>query len=475
MRLRSSSNDDKVRSLRSDRRIRSRSCDARSSPRTTAICAQLAAAKAKAERTTTSFSTPWPISRTTRNAMERQLGEISHAGKRRFSRRFFRCSTISNARWRTITADEGLAERPRSDVARIRAGPRSEGVKAVLAQGYAVRSAFAEAIGTRPASEGVAEDTVLEEAARAYVMGDDVLRVGQVIVAKSRVATAWPLTTRTTTRSSACRKNAAAKDIKSAYRKLARKWHPDANPDNTKAAEEKFKDIQEAYEVLGDTEKRNKYDVLGSDWQRAARQAEQQRQRIARSRQRHGPYGFGGSGFGGATFGDGSGFSDFFDMFFSGIGSVRPAAARARAPVRSAAKISKRRSISTLREAYDGGKKAVALQIEDRVPSAAAPAPSNAASVRNAAAPAASWRRNASTSRFPKACAKANASGSPVKAAAGCNGGRERRPLPHRHTSPTTRSTSARATTSTSICRLASTILSSAATSRSRRWAATSR
>lgn len=42
-------------------------------------------------------------------------------------------------------------------------------------------------------------------------------------------------------------KNAAAKDIKSAYRKLARKWHPDANPENQKAAEEKFKDISEAY------------------------------------------------------------------------------------------------------------------------------------------------------------------------------------------------------------------------------------
>src|ERR1700727_3537224 len=72
-------------------------------------------------------------------------------------------------------------------------------------------------------------------------------------------------------------KTAAAKDIKSAYRKLARKWHPDANPDNAKAAEEKFKDIQEAYEVLGDPEKRSKYDVLGSDWQRAAQESARQR------------------------------------------------------------------------------------------------------------------------------------------------------------------------------------------------------
>src|SRR5579863_7567173 len=58
-------------------------------------------------------------------------------------------------------------------------------------------------------------------------------------------------------------KNAAQKDIKSAYRKLARKWHPDANPQNVKEAEEKFKEISEAYEVLGDAEKRKKYDLLG--------------------------------------------------------------------------------------------------------------------------------------------------------------------------------------------------------------------
>src|ERR1700722_5522992 len=110
-------------------------------------------------------------------------------------------------------------------------------------------------------------------------------------------------------------KTAAAKDIKSAYRKLGRKWNPDANPDNAKAAEEKFKDIQEAYEVLSDPEKRSKYDVLGSDWQRAAQES-------ARQRTSPGPGaagGFGGaSGFGGvngANF-EGSGFSDFFDMFF---------------------------------------------------------------------------------------------------------------------------------------------------------------
>ncbi len=119
-------------------------------------------------------------------------------------------------------------------------------------------------------------------------------------------------------------KTAAEKDVKSAYRKLARKWHPDANPSNAREAEEKFKDIQEAYEVLGDPEKRKKYDFLGSDWQRAAREAESTRT----YRQAQGADFGNFSGFGNAGAGPGaSGFSDFFDMFFSGIGRQRTAGA----------------------------------------------------------------------------------------------------------------------------------------------------
>ena len=62
-------------------------------------------------------------------------------------------------------------------------------------------------------------------------------------------------------------RDASEKDIKQAYRRLARKYHPDVNP-NDKTAEEKFKDVQQAYEVLSDAEKRRKYDMFGEQWDR---------------------------------------------------------------------------------------------------------------------------------------------------------------------------------------------------------------
>src|SRR5262245_29429462 len=60
-------------------------------------------------------------------------------------------------------------------------------------------------------------------------------------------------------------KTATEKEIKQAFRKLARKFHPDVNPGD-KSAEARFKEINEAYEVLGDSEKRRKYDELGANW-----------------------------------------------------------------------------------------------------------------------------------------------------------------------------------------------------------------
>lgn len=99
-------------------------------------------------------------------------------------------------------------------------------------------------------------------------------------------------------------RGASEAEIKSTYRKLARKHHPDVNPGN-KEAERRFKEINEAYQVLGDPEKRKKYDELGADWQRGEPE-EELRRRYARA----------GMGGGGARpQGD---FSDFFASFFGG-------------------------------------------------------------------------------------------------------------------------------------------------------------
>ena len=105
------------------------------------------------------------------------------------------------------------------------------------------------------------------------------------------------------------KRDATESEIKSAYRKLARKYHPDVN--KTKEAESKFKDINEAYEVLGDKQKRARYDSLGSNWQGGQSYTP--------------PPGFENFGFGGGQGGyqsysfngqDLGGFSDFFSSLF---------------------------------------------------------------------------------------------------------------------------------------------------------------
>lgn len=110
-------------------------------------------------------------------------------------------------------------------------------------------------------------------------------------------------------------KNASADDVKKAYRKLARKHHPDLNP-NDKEAHKKFQQINEAHEVLSDPEKRKKYDQYGKDWQHA-----EQFEHMRRQQQQQQQY----AGGGGSTFqGDfeGGNFSDFFESLF-GMGNTR--------------------------------------------------------------------------------------------------------------------------------------------------------
>ena len=172
-------------------------------------------------------------------------------------------------------------------------------------------------------------------------------------------------------------KTSTEKEIKQAFRKLARKFHPDVNPGD-KTAESKFKEINEAYEVLGDADKRRKYDELGANW-RMYEQAQQQ------------GHGFpGGSPFGGGAqdawtinmggagggyrtmspeemqdlFGNEDPFSDFFRTFFGGAGQ-REAGGRQRGG--RAARSQKGQDIEhavelTLEEAYHGATRRISIK-----------------------------------------------------------------------------------------------------------------
>ena len=162
-------------------------------------------------------------------------------------------------------------------------------------------------------------------------------------------------------------KSASDSEIKKAYRKLAKEHHPDLNQGNEKSAE-KFKEINEAYEVLGDKDKRQKYDQFGSNYDFSGGQNFDPSQ-----------YGFDFGNFGGgnsrtytySSTGDGGGgFSDFFNMFFGGGGGGSSSSGSSRdifsgfggrsKPQRQ--KYDTEISIS-LKEAYDGADKVLNLNV----------------------------------------------------------------------------------------------------------------
>ena len=150
-------------------------------------------------------------------------------------------------------------------------------------------------------------------------------------------------------------KNANEKEIKSAYRKLARKYHPDLNPGNKKF-EEKFKEVNEAYEILSDPKKRKKYDELGSNWEQILRNREYARQ--------YTQPGFGGQG------GEDFDLGDFFETFFgrtrreSGSGEWSPFTTRPPSGPKRGADLEQEVAVS-LEEAYHGAEKRLSLIFEE--------------------------------------------------------------------------------------------------------------
>jgi curved DNA-binding protein len=152
-------------------------------------------------------------------------------------------------------------------------------------------------------------------------------------------------------------KAATADQIKKAYRKLARQYHPDVNP-NDATAEQKFKEVNEANEVLSDPEKRQKYDQFGADYQRY--------EQAGASNAGRGPGGFdwsqyaqGGQGGFGDFGGGGDDFSDFFSSLFGGMGG---GAAGGRGTRPGAGPDYQAELELTLEEAYHGGPRTITVQ-----------------------------------------------------------------------------------------------------------------
>ena len=158
------------------------------------------------------------------------------------------------------------------------------------------------------------------------------------------------------------KRDASQDEIRKAFRKLARTHHPDVAKDKS-TAEEKFKELNEAYEVLGDVEKRKKYDQLGEHWRHA------------------GDFGGGGGGAsfwpgagaednGGNYHFEGTGFSDFFENFFGsraargGFAAHGPGGAKSKVPRRG--RDIESEILVTLDEAMNGSERSLVIQPQDR-------------------------------------------------------------------------------------------------------------
>jgi|SRR5450755_758330 len=155
-------------------------------------------------------------------------------------------------------------------------------------------------------------------------------------------------------------KSATAKEIKAAYRKLARKWHPDVNPTKKKESEEKFKEVAEAYEVLGEADKRKTYDSLGPDWQSRAHSPPPGYQRWS------GQGGPQGIHFENGDFAD-AGFSDFFQSFFGGSPAGVSGSGRRAARGMRGQDVESELNLA-LREAFAGGQRTLSLQTQTQCP-----------------------------------------------------------------------------------------------------------
>ena len=164
-------------------------------------------------------------------------------------------------------------------------------------------------------------------------------------------------------------KSTDAEDLKKAYRKLARKYHPDVNPGD-KTAEAKFKEINEAYEVLSDPEKRNKYDTLGPNWQEQfgfGAGSSASRTRTYAPPTGAGAGGRSSSGGFNVDIDDPTGFSDFFETLFGRRGTAgTTTSGRTRVPQRGA-DIEQPVEIS-LREAYVGAVRAYNIEAPEICP-----------------------------------------------------------------------------------------------------------